>query len=200
MPFIAIIIGIIVGSIFVVYYTLTTIRRKFVREGRVAPEDRLPPMIVGACLLAVGLFWFAWTSAPTMSPWPQILAGVPIGFGVQVVLLQSLVYLIDIYTTNANSAISGTIIVRSLIGGVFPLFAIPMYRRFGVCFPSLVLIVSRNPLTKTAEEGFLGFKLSRPLCSSIRLYSRSVLFLRSENSLVQQVCALDLISWCERPA
>ena len=89
-------------------------------------------MIVGACLLAIGLFWFALTSSPAMNPWPQILAGVPIGIGVQVVLLQSLTYLIDIYTTNANSAISGTVIVRSLIGGVFPLFAIPMYRCFGV--------------------------------------------------------------------
>ena len=89
-------------------------------------------MMVGACLLAIGLFWFAFTSPPTMNPWPQILAGVPIGVGVQVVLLQSLAYLIDIYTTSANSAISGTVVVRSLIGGGFPLFAIPMYQRFGV--------------------------------------------------------------------
>lgn len=89
-------------------------------------------MIFGGCLLAIGLFWFAWTSAPTSNPWPQILAGIPVGIGVQVVLLQSLAYLVDIYTTNSNSAISGTVIVRSLIGGGFPLLAIPMYQRFGV--------------------------------------------------------------------
>ena len=134
LPFIAVIIGIIIGSAMVVYYTLTTIRKKFAREGEVAPEDRLPPMIVGGCLLAISLFWFAWTSSPTSSPWPQMLAGVPLGIGVQVILLQSLAYLVDIYTTNANSAISGTVIVRSLIGGGFPLLAIPMYQRFGVQF------------------------------------------------------------------
>jgi len=103
-----------------------------VREGGITPEDRLPPMIVGGCLLALGLFWFAGTSSPGINPWPQILAGIPIGIGVQVVLLQSLAYLVDIYTTNANSAISGTVMIRSLIGGGFPLFAVPMYQRFGV--------------------------------------------------------------------
>ncbi|ERF72994.1 hypothetical protein EPUS_08851 [Endocarpon pusillum Z07020] len=139
LPFIAIIIGIIIGSVSVVYYTLTIMRQKLVQNGQVVPEDRLPPMIVGACLLAVGLFWFAWASSPTMNPWPQIIAGVPIGIGVQVVLLQSLAYLIDIYTTNANSAISGTVIVRSLIGGGFPLFAVPMYQRFGVFWASSFL-------------------------------------------------------------
>lgn len=89
-------------------------------------------MIVGAISLVVGLFWFAWTSSPAISPWPQILAGIPIGIGVQVILLQSLAYLIDIYTTRAASAISGTMIVRSLIGGTFPLFAIRMYHKLGV--------------------------------------------------------------------
>ena len=132
LSFIAIIIGITIGSAFVVCYTLTTIRQKLVKEGRVTPEDRLPPMIFGGCLLAIGLFWLAWTSAPTINPWPQMLAGVLVGIGVQVVLLQSLAYLVDIYTTNACSVISGTVIVRSLIGGGFPLLAIPIYQRFGV--------------------------------------------------------------------
>ena len=132
LPLLAICLGILIGALYVSYYTLTVIRRKFVSTGKVAPEDRLPPMIVGASLLAVGLFWFAWTSSPQLNPWPQIAAGVPIGFGVQVVLLQSLAYLIDIYTVNSNSAISGTVVVRSVIGGLFPLFAIPMYQRLGV--------------------------------------------------------------------
>ena len=67
-----------------------------------------------------------------MNPWPQIFAGVPIGVGVQVILLQSLAYLIDIYTTSAASAISGTMIIRSLVGGTFPLFAMRMYQGFDV--------------------------------------------------------------------
>ena len=161
LPFLAVITGIIIGSIYVACYTLTTIRQKVIKQGRVTPEDRLFPMIVGGILLTVGLFWFAWTSSPNISPWPQILAGVPVGIGFQVVLLQSLAYIVDIYTTNANSAISGTVIVRSLVGGCFPLFAIPMYQRFGVCLPpssqpsfSINEHLLTNILCKT---GLLGF-------------------------------------------
>lgn len=132
LPLLAICMGIVLGAFYASNYTFTTLRAKASKYGKLEPEDRLPPMIVGAALLVVGLFWFAWTSAPSINPWPQILSGVAIGFGVQVILLQSLAYIIDIYLTNANSAISGTIIVRSLIGGLFPLFAIGLYQRLHV--------------------------------------------------------------------
>lgn len=111
---------------------MTTLRKKFTKNGKVEPEDRLPPMIAGAFLLPIGLFWFAWTSSPTSNPWPQILSGVPVGIGTQLIMLQSLAYIIDIYRSNANSAIAGTVIVRSFIAGAFPLLAIPMYNRLGV--------------------------------------------------------------------
>ncbi|KAL2871246.1 MFS transporter [Aspergillus lucknowensis] len=139
LPSISIVLGIILGSAYVVRYTLTTLQKKFRQDGVISPEDRLPPMIVGACLLPIGLFWFAGTSSAEINAWPQIASGVPIGFGLQVILLQSLAYLIDIYTTNANSAIAGTVVVRSLLGGVFPLLAIPMYRNLGVFWATGVL-------------------------------------------------------------
>ena len=40
--------------------------------------------------------------------------------------MQTLAYLIDVYTVNANSALSANTIVRSLVAGGFPLFAAPM--------------------------------------------------------------------------
>jgi DHA1 family multidrug resistance protein-like MFS transporter len=83
---------------------MTTLRRKFAEHGKIDPEDRLPPMIAGAFFLPIGLFWFAWTSSPTSNPWPQILSGVPTGIGTQLIMLQSLAYIIDIYGCNANSA------------------------------------------------------------------------------------------------
>ena len=130
-------------------------------------------MIIGACLLTLGLFWFAWTSSPKISPWPQILAGVPIGVGVQVVLLQSLAYLIDIYTVNANSAISGTVVVRSLIGGGFPLFAIPMYRRFGVCLSLHRDIKHCTWLTIFCSNRCSGLQISWVSAQSLLSRSRS---------------------------
>lgn len=132
LPLLAICAGIILGAFYASNYTFTTLRAKANEKGKLEPEDRLPPMIVGAALLVIGLFWFAGTSSPSMNAWPQIISGIPIGFGVQVIMLQSLAYLIDIYLTSANSAISGTIIVRSLIGGLFPLFAVRLYQRLEV--------------------------------------------------------------------
>jgi hypothetical protein len=132
LPLLSICLGIIIGAFYASWYTLTTVQKKAAGGNTLIPEDRLRPMIVGALSLAIGLFWFAWTSSPDISPWPQTLAGIPIGIGVQVILLQSLAYLIDIYTTGAASAISGTMIVRSLVGGTFPLFAPEMYHKFGV--------------------------------------------------------------------
>ncbi|KAL9639606.1 MAG: hypothetical protein Q9204_001016 [Flavoplaca sp. TL-2023a] len=129
LPLLAICIGIILGAVYASVYTCTTLRSKANKNGKLEPEDRLPPMIIGAAALVIGLFLFAWTSSPSISAWPQILSGIPIGFGVQVILLQSLAYIIDIYLAKSNSAISGTVMVRSLIGGLFPLFAIGLYER-----------------------------------------------------------------------
>ncbi|KAL8988973.1 MAG: hypothetical protein Q9169_008464, partial [Polycauliona sp. 2 TL-2023] len=140
LPLLAICVGIILGAFYVSIYTLTTLRIKASKNnGQLEPEDRLPPMILGAASLVVGLFWFAFTSSPSITPWPQILSGVPIGFGVQVILLQSLAYIIDIYLAKANSAISGTVMVRSLIGGLFPLFALELYQKLHVFWASTLL-------------------------------------------------------------
>ncbi|KAI4164964.1 MAG: hypothetical protein LQ342_001240 [Letrouitia transgressa] len=139
LPFIAIIVGTIIGSAYVTYYTLTTIRSRYNTIGRVTPEDRLVPLIVGGAIFPVGLFWFAWTSFPSLSPWPQIVAGVPIGAGILIIFLQIMSYLIDVYTINANSALSANTMVRSLFGGGFPLFALPMYHNLGVQWATSLL-------------------------------------------------------------
>lgn len=94
-------------------------------------ETRLLLMIAGGVSLPVGLFWFAWTSFPSINPWPQIIAGVPIGFSVIVITLQGMNYTIDCYTMYANSAIAAITFVRSLFGAGFPLFASAMYQNLG---------------------------------------------------------------------
>jgi DHA1 family multidrug resistance protein-like MFS transporter len=135
LPHLAVVSGIMLGSFYVSHYTLTTYSRKLKQKGIVQPEDRLPPMIVGAAILPVGLFWFSWTSSPKITPWPQIMSGVPIGAGIQIITLQSLAYLIDIYSINSASAISGVMIVRSLLGGLLPMMAVPLYQKLGVRQP-----------------------------------------------------------------
>jgi len=48
------------GTGLIAYSTRTTFTRSFKKHGKVIPEARLPPMIVGAVVLPIGLFWFAW--------------------------------------------------------------------------------------------------------------------------------------------
>ncbi len=49
--------------------------------GRAPPEARLPMACLGACLLPIGLFWFAWTSQPSVMWLAPVAAGAPFGMG-----------------------------------------------------------------------------------------------------------------------
>lgn len=140
LPFISILIGVVIGASTIVYNSNTRFKRKLeANGGRPVPEERLVPMIFGAALLPVGLFWFAWTSSPHISWVPQVLAGIPIGAGVLMIFLQSLSYIIDVYLMHANSAIAANTLVRSLAGGGFPLFATAMYHTLGVDWATSLL-------------------------------------------------------------
>lgn len=121
LPFISILVGVLVGCVLLATTTHTRLSPN-PQEGR-AQETRLILMIVAAICLPIGLFWFAWTSYSSISPWPQIIAGVPIGFSVILLTLQGMNYIIDCYLIYANSAIAGMTFVRALFGAGFPLFA-----------------------------------------------------------------------------
>jgi DHA1 family multidrug resistance protein-like MFS transporter len=126
LPFISITIGVLIGAGIIVWTSKTRFARKMAKHGRVIPEERLIPMIVGGFIFPAGMFWFAWTSSPHITWVPQVLAGIPIGAGVLMIFLQGLNYIIDVYLMNANSAIAGNTFVRSLFGAGFPLFATGM--------------------------------------------------------------------------
>ncbi|KUJ13317.1 MFS general substrate transporter [Mollisia scopiformis] len=139
LPFLGIMIGVLFGAITISIVTKTRFARKLKKHGRVIPEERLPPMILGAVLLPIGLFWFAWTSSPHITWVPQVLAGIPIGWGILMVFLQGLNYIIDVYMWNANSAIAANTFLRSFAGGGFPLFATAMYHNLGVAWATSLL-------------------------------------------------------------
>ena len=140
LPFLGITIGVIFGVAIITYTSQTRYKRKMMENGgKPVPEERLVPMIVGAFLLPIGLFWFAWTSNPNISWVPQVIAGVPIGAGVMLIFLQGLSYIIDVYLMYANSAIAANTFVRSLAGGGFPMFATAMYHTLGVPWATSLL-------------------------------------------------------------
>lgn len=139
LPFLGITVGVIIGAVVVSWITKTRFARKLKKHGRVVPEERLPPMIIGGIMLPIGLFWFAWTSDKNMTWVPQVIAGVPIGMGIFMIFMQGLNSLNDVYLMFANSAIAANTILRSLAGASFPLFARQMYHKLGVDWASTLL-------------------------------------------------------------
>ncbi|KAH8429433.1 MFS transporter [Aspergillus melleus] len=139
LPFLGIMIGVLCGVALIIWQTKTRFARKLAKHGRVVPEERLVPMMIASVLLPAGLFWFGWTSDRNISWVPQVIAGVPIGMGILVIFMQGLNYIIDVYLMFANSAIAANTLVRSSLGGAFPLFSVQMYHKLGVDWASSLL-------------------------------------------------------------
>lgn len=154
LPFGAFIVGIAMGAGVIAYSTATNFTRSFKKHGKSIPEERLPPMIVGAVALPIGLFWyvppfkgslrltvdrFAWTSDRTITWVPQVLSVALIGLGCMVPFWQGLSYLIDCYGFYSNSAIAVNTFIRSFAGAFFPLFTHAMYHNLGVPWATSLL-------------------------------------------------------------
>ncbi|PLB51231.1 putative MFS multidrug transporter [Aspergillus steynii IBT 23096] len=139
LPFLGIMIGVLCGVALIIWQTKTRFARKLAKHGRVVPEERLVPMMIASIMLPAGLFWFGWTSNRNISWVPQVIAGIPIGMGILVIFMQGLNYIIDVYLMFANSAIAANTLVRSSLGGAFPLFSVQMYHKLGVDWASSLL-------------------------------------------------------------
>ncbi|KAI1387974.1 MFS general substrate transporter [Hypoxylon trugodes] len=140
LPFLGLMIGQILATGFTIYCALSGFTRKLQStSSAIAPESRLPLMIVGAVILPPGMFWAAWTSQPSI-PWPaQVAAYILVGGGVFIIFVQGFKYIVDVYANVANSAISGNTFARSFFGAAFPLFAPAMYHNLGVPWATTLL-------------------------------------------------------------
>lgn len=138
LPFLGILVGVLLGVLYICIITKTRFARKMQKHG-VVPEERLTPMIPASIVLPIGLFWFGWTSSPHVHWAPQVIAGAPIGFSILIIFMQGMNYLVDVYLMFANSAIAANTVMRSAVGGSFPLFAVQMYHKLGVNWASSLL-------------------------------------------------------------
>ena len=138
LSFLGILVGIIFSTIctFPMYFRYK--KKVLSTPGRIAPEARLPDSFWGAIALPIGLFWFAWTNSPSIHYMISIAAGVPFGFGMVMVFLPVLNYLIDAYTIYAASVLAANAALRSIFGAAFPLFTTPMYENLGIHWASSI--------------------------------------------------------------
>ncbi|KAB8218056.1 major facilitator superfamily domain-containing protein [Aspergillus novoparasiticus] len=139
LAFVGVLLGIVCSTIatFPNYYLYR--KKALAAGGPIPPEARLPASFIGAISLPIGLFWFAWTNYPSVHWMASIAAGVPFGFGMVMVFLPVLNYLVDAYTIYAASVIAANAAMRSIFGAAFPLFAGPMYKALGIHWASSLI-------------------------------------------------------------
>ncbi|KAL4866585.1 hypothetical protein BDV12DRAFT_199062 [Aspergillus spectabilis] len=136
LPFLGVMVGTLLGSLYTLYDNKRYIKVEEKCNGHAPPEARLPPCMVSAITIPIGLFWFAWTNSPSIHWMASVAALVPFGFGLILIYLGIVNYLIDSYTSFAASALAGMSILRYLFGAVFPLFTTYMYDGLGVHWAS----------------------------------------------------------------
>ncbi|GMM45541.1 hypothetical protein DAPK24_021160 [Pichia kluyveri] len=141
LPYFGLVIGQFLGGAYCIFEERTYNRKMRESGGKVIPENRLPPMLVGGIAFPIGLLWFCWTGnyhrtvhwiVPTVS-------GLFTGFGLISIFVPSLNYVIDTYLVLAASALAGNTFLRSIFGGVFPLFATFMFTKMGTNWAGLLL-------------------------------------------------------------
>jgi MFS family permease len=104
------------------------------------PEQRLHSAMLGSFLLPISLFWFAWTAREDIHWIVPLIATVPFGIGNLLVFCSCVLYLIDTYgSLNGASAAAANGMLRYVLGGVFPLFTIQMYRKLGIDWATSLL-------------------------------------------------------------
>ncbi|CDK26967.1 unnamed protein product [Kuraishia capsulata CBS 1993] len=141
LPYIALIIGMLFGGIYIIHMEKFYLKMLKENGGKPVPEARLPGMIFGAVAFPIGLLWFTWTGnyhehihwiVPTLS-------GLFSGFGLIVIFIPSLNYIVDSYLIFAASALAGNTFLRSGFGAAFPMFASFMFHGMGTNWAGLLI-------------------------------------------------------------
>ncbi|GAP92182.2 putative drug proton antiporter yhk8 [Rosellinia necatrix] len=117
------------------------VHRALVRRNRGGPEPefRLAPSILGAVLVPVGLFWFAWTSFPRVHWILPIIGSGIFGCGTLLVFNGIFTFLVDTYPLYAASALAANSFLRCTFAASFPLFGKQLYQGIGYQWASSLL-------------------------------------------------------------
>ncbi|KAI9762421.1 MAG: hypothetical protein M4579_000397 [Chaenotheca gracillima] len=103
------------------------------------PEFRLPPAVLGAVLIPVGLFWFGWTTYSSIHWIVPIIGSAIFGMGTLLVFSGTFTFLVDAYPLYAASALGANSFTRSSFAAAFPLFGVQMYEKLGYQWATSIL-------------------------------------------------------------
>lgn len=183
LPFLGIMVGMLMAVAYSIWDNKRYIRVQDENDGFAPPEARLAPCLIASIAIPVGLFWFAWTNYPSVHWMAPIAAGVPFGFGMVLVFLGIMNYLIDAYTIFAASVLAANSVLRSCFGAAFPLFTTYMYQDLGIHWASSIpafLAVACVPFP------FLFYKYGPKIRKSCKYAAQSDAFMRKLQEAQQQ--------------
>jgi MFS family permease len=103
------------------------------------PEFRVPLMYLGAALVPAGLLLYGWSAQARLHPLAPNAGAFVLSAGYIVGYMCSQTYVIDCYPRFAASASAAVVVVRSLSGFGFPLFAPAMLRALGYGWSNTLL-------------------------------------------------------------
>ncbi|KAB8250858.1 subtilisin-like protein [Aspergillus flavus] len=133
LPFIAIGVGLSFGF-FTRYIDLHIIDKHRLKGQPLLPEHKLTGFWIGAFILTVGLWGFAWTIPPyrTDLHWiVSVFCLVLVGYSLNEIEYVLGGYLTDSYLSYAASGLAALAIVRALLSAILPLIAPPMFSNLG---------------------------------------------------------------------
>jgi multidrug resistance protein len=144
LTFLGLGVGVIVATVCIVSFSklfyLPRVRKAVAEKrpapafatSRLAPEKRLPLAFAGGPILTIGLFLFGWSAAYRVHWIVPTIAEAFFGMGNMLIFMACMMYITDAYgPLYSASAMASNAILRYVLGGTFPLFAVQMFRRLG---------------------------------------------------------------------
>ncbi|KAI1907807.1 hypothetical protein LOZ12_002883 [Ophidiomyces ophidiicola] len=128
------------GALVALFISITQEKvAKWLGKMPTTPEGRLYFVCVESILMPAGMFWFGWTSGPSVHwIWPALAVGCAT-IGIFSIYLAVFNYLADTYHRYASSALAAQSCCRNVLGGCFPLVARAMFNNLGYAEASSLL-------------------------------------------------------------
>ncbi|OJJ70325.1 hypothetical protein ASPBRDRAFT_197040 [Aspergillus brasiliensis CBS 101740] len=143
LPFLAIGLGVIPNALTrILDYHIIHKRQK--KCGVLKPEHKLTGIYIGAPVLAIGLWWFAWTIPPQVTNvhwFVSVVALFFVGYALNELEIVVTAYMADSYLSYAASGFAALSIIRSLLSAAFPLFGSKMFDALGANVAVSILAV-----------------------------------------------------------
>lgn|SRR5579859_3408594 len=119
LAFIGIGMGTLTGNISFIFLFLFFSKRPAFKQFQ---QAILGPVMIGAIVLPISLFWFGWTSRSSIHWIVPIIAGFPFGFSMMLIFNGTSIFLSSSYQRYAASAFAVNSVMRYTFAAVFPLF------------------------------------------------------------------------------